>query len=160
MMKFKRIIIIASWLTVLATMVIIFYFSAQSAEKSSQTSGGVIEEILGVVLPKEEITEEIIEKYQPPFRKIAHFCIFMLLGFCLINAFQNSFKFKCLLKFILSFFCAALYAIFDEIHQGFIEDRGPAIKDVLIDSSGGIIGILAYIMMIYIINKLKLKREW
>lgn len=156
-MKSKIAIIVTSWLMVLATMIIIFNFSAETAEESTQTSGGVIKDILEIVLPEEEITDEVVKKFQLPIRKIAHFCIFMLLGFCFANAFKNSLKLKLIFNYALSFASVILYASLDEFHQSFVADRGPSIKDVLIDSSGGLAGILIFILMIYVFNVFKNK---
>ncbi|MBQ7412455.1 MAG: hypothetical protein IJW10_06110, partial [Clostridia bacterium] len=66
----KNIIILAtSWLCVVLTMVMIFCFSAQNAEKSTETSSSVVENVLDIVMPKEEITPEVVKKYQFPLRK-------------------------------------------------------------------------------------------
>ena len=157
-MKSKIIIIVTSWLMVVLSMLIIYNFSSQNAETSSETSGGVIKDILEVVMPEEEITDEVVKNFQPPIRKIAHFSVFMLLGFCLINAFQKSFNFSLILINVFSLIAVVLYACLDEFHQNFVENRGPSFKDVLIDSSGGLVGILLFTLMIFVIKKLKLNR--
>jgi len=38
---------------------------------------------------------------------------------------------------------ATLYAITDEWHQSFVPGRGPAVLDVILDSSGALLGALA-----------------
>ena len=45
-------------------------------------------------------------------------------------------------KLLQSFAFCALYAATDEIHQLFVPGRGGQIRDVLIDSSGALIGLL------------------
>ena len=99
-------------------------------------------QVLDTVMPKEEITEPVVEKYQFPIRKVAHFGIFMLLGFCMYNAFLKSFNLHFTINMLLSFLSCVLYAISDEWHQNYVEERGPSPMDVLIDSLGAIIGIL------------------
>jgi len=89
----NKLVIITSWLLVLLTMIIIFNFSGQSATQSSQVSEGVVVEILGIVMDKEEITPPVIQKFQFPIRKLAHFGIYMLLGFCMMNAFLEHFRY-------------------------------------------------------------------
>jgi VanZ family protein len=37
-----------------------------------------------------------------------------------------------------------LYASSDEFHQSFVPGRGPAFSDVLIDTAGGLTGIILY----------------
>ena len=107
-MKSRKLVIILSWLCVMATMTMIFLFSSQNAEKSTETSTGFVEDVLQTVLPKDEVTPELVQRTQMviPFRKIAHFGIFMLLGFSLINAFA-------LFCFVSSsvFSCSFLYNV-------------------------------------------------
>jgi VanZ family protein len=46
-----------------------------------------------------------------------------------------------------------LYACSDEFHQSFIPGRGPAFKDVMIDTSGGILGYFCVSIYNRIIRK-------
>lgn len=149
----NKITIILSWALVLLTMVIIFNFSAESSEKSSITSGDVVEQVLGIFMEKEEITPPVVKKYQFPIRKAAHFGIYMLLGFCMMSAFEKTFKIKYLLNILFSGFSCILYAISDEIHQSFSVDRGPRIVDVVIDSVGATVGVLTFVGLIFLYKR-------
>ncbi len=149
----KKAIITVSWLTVLATMVIIFCFSQENMEKSAQTSSSVTEEILEIVLPKEEVTPQKVAEFHPTMRTIAHFGIFMLLGFCLANAFRATLKIKPIFNYILAIIASILYAIIDEIHQKFT-GRAPEVKDVLIDSLGAMIGAMLFVAIFYLLKRL------
>ncbi len=140
-------------------MIMIFFFSAEDAEKSTQTSSGVIEDVLDIVLPKDEITPEVVKKYQFPFRKIAHFGIYMLLGFSLANAFLSTIQRKKYISLASSLATGIVYAILDEWHQSFSAGRGPSVRDVLIDSAGALVGILIFILFIYIFNRIKAKKQ-
>ena len=93
-MRIKTLKIIVSWLMVIATMLIIYSFSGETAQESTETSGGIIEAILKLFLPNEKVTVDLIAKLQHPIRKLAHFSIFALLGFTLANAFKITFKIK------------------------------------------------------------------
>lgn len=154
----KKALIVASWITVVISMVIIFCFSQENMEKSSQTSTGITEEILDIVLPKEEITPQKIADFHPSVRTMAHFGIFMLLGFCLANAFRISFKINSILNYTLAFISSIIYAILDEIHQKFT-GRAPEIKDVLVDSLGALTGILIFLTFILLYKKLSKKKN-
>ncbi len=154
----KTVILIASWLCVALTMLMIFCFSAEDADKSTQTSAGVIEDVLDTVLPEGEITPELINKFQFPFRKIAHFGIYMLLGFCLVNAFTVTIKSKWYFSYPFAFVVGALYAVLDEWHQNFSAGRRPAITDILIDSMGVAIGIVAFFLLLLVYNYFKNKK--
>ena len=146
----KVVVIVLSWLMVLSTMIIIYNFSSEPSVKSSQTSSKVVVQVLDVVMEEEEITPPVVNKFQIPFRKLAHFGIYMLLGFCMYSAYEKSFKIKLWINVALSFVSCAFYAVGDEFHQKFTEGRANSIKDVLIDSSGAFIGILLFIGLNYL----------
>ena len=151
----NKIIIIFSWLLVLASMLMIYNFSAENAETSTATSEGVVVQILDIFMDKEEITPPVIKKYQFPIRKAAHFGIYMLLGFCMLSAFEKTFKIKIWLNIVFTLISCVLYAISDEIHQNFSAGRGPSPKDVLIDSAGALCGILIFWALLAILHKIE-----
>lgn len=152
----NKLIIIFSWLLVLSSMLMIYNFSEEDAKESTATSEGVIVQILDIFMEKEEITPPVIRKFQIPIRKIAHFGIYMLLGFCMLSAFEKTFKIKIYFNILFSEIVCALYALSDEIHQNFTAGRGPSAKDVLIDSSGAICGIIIFWLLLFIIKKFNL----
>ncbi len=155
----NKSILALSWVCVALTMIMIFCFSSQNAEKSTETSSSVIENVLDIVMPEEEITPEVVQKYQFPFRKAAHFGIYMLLGFCLANAFQITIKNKWFISYPSSLMVSILYAISDEWHQNFSEGRGPSAKDVFIDSTGAFLGLFVFLLFIYIYSLIKAKKH-
>ena len=158
-MRIKTLKIIVSWLMVIATMLIIYSFSGETAQESTETSGGIIEAILKLFLPNEKVTVDLIARLQHPIRKLAHFSIFALLGFSLANAFKITFKIKLIFNYLLSLASVIIYASTDELHQGLIDGRGPSFKDVLIDSFGGLTGILVFALMLFIFSKLITKKD-
>ena len=149
----NKLVVALSWALVLFTMIIIFNFSSESSEQSSQTSEGVVVQVLDIFMDKEDITPPVIKKIHTPLRKLAHFGIYMLLGFCMISAFDKTFKIKAWKNITYSAVFCFLYAISDEIHQNFTEGRGPQVTDVLIDSAGAIIGIFLFVSLIAFYNK-------
>ena len=155
----NKVIIIFSWFLVLLTMIIIFNFSGQSSEQSAEVSEGVIVQILDIVMDKEDITPQVVKKFQLPIRKLAHFAIYMLLGFCMISAFEKTFYIKKYLNIFFSFLASLAYAITDEIHQNFSKNRGPRMFDVFIDTCGAVVGILVFILFIHIYSKYVLKKS-
>ena len=72
------------------------------------------------------------------FRKLAHFGIYMFLGFSVVFSFSIVDK-KTLILVFLGIF---IFACSDELHQTFISGRGGQFSDVLIDCAGGMIGII------------------
>ncbi len=138
----------------IAVMVAIFLFSAQSAEESSKLSGRIVTAVIRIVMPSYDDLpfleqQRIKEKVSFVVRKIAHFTEFAALGFFLmLYLFCVYTKTK---LFYLSFFSwvgGTFYAVTDEIHQMFVSGRYPAATDVLIDSSGVLFGILFLICII------------
>ena len=70
-------------------------------------------------------------------RKLAHFTEFTMLGLCLCWLFGMLGKGR-----LLPFLCGAAAACVDETIQLFVPDRGPSVRDVCIDSSGVLLGVI------------------
>lgn len=143
----------------LGLMIMIFCLSSQNAEISSDTSGGLIRFAIGIVNPDfQELSateqENIISSLQFFVRKSAHASAYMLLGLCLSGAALQLEGVKPVLRAVLGFIIAVLYSISDEIHQLFIPGRSGELRDVLIDSSGAVVGtLIIFVIWILIKNK-------
>lgn len=112
----------------------IFLFSSQPGEESSKISNDLI------------------------IRKLGHFSEYMTLGFFsfsyLSNFFIENSKIKDFKKtVILSFLFSVIYASTDEFHQTFVVGRDGNIVDVLIDSSGSLVGILLSSIVYFLVIK-------
>ena len=128
----RKIHIMVSWVLVVICMGIIFLLSAQNGEESSDLSGSFVMALLnglGIV-----IDEGIL-------RSIAHCLEFMGLSVLIFNAVYITWFLK--LTPIIAFFSTVLYAITDEIHQIFVPGRAFQISDILVDSTGALIGVIA-----------------
>ncbi len=68
-------------------------------------------------------------------RKIAHLSEYAILGALLLRAIQRP---------AVAIFAGGLYAVTDEVHQHFVRGRHAAWYDVLIDTIGVAIGVLAW----------------
>lgn len=102
-----------------------------------------VKEILEVIFPGGE-TSPAEESFL--VRKLAHFTEFAALGMCLGWLFGMLGKGK-----IQPFLLGAAAACVDETIQRFVPDRGPSLRDVGIDSSGVLTGlILLYIGHAYL----------
>ncbi|MGN1418270.1 MAG: VanZ family protein [Acutalibacteraceae bacterium] len=156
--KILRMIIL---LLLAADMMVIFCLSAQKAEQSSETSSGVIEQIVRIIYKdfdswSDAAKEEKIESFQHVVRKIAHMTEYASLGVLTCAfALTYGFDFKRLAFALL--FCA-FYAASDEFHQKFVEGRSCQFTDVLIDSTGALIGILVFTALTAIIVRVKHKK--
>ena len=140
-------------------MGVIFYMSNQPASVSSQHSGGVIEFLNNLPFIGSIVTYMMeIDIAEFIIRKAAHMFSYFLLAILLfMSNYDNK---KNLLKVSLqSLIFTFLYACSDEFHQLFITGRSGEFRDVLIDTSGGIIGILVLYFIIKFIKKSKELKE-
>ena len=144
MNKNKKMI---SWIMLIAWMGIIFFMSHQPGEVSSSQSELVLKifSFLGI-----ELNQYFGELATLVIRKTAHFSEYLILFLFAYNL--SRFYFTTKKARLYSIIFVFLYASTDEFHQYFIPGRNMAFKDVLIDTSGGVIGYL--IMKIVEIVKL------
>ena len=144
MNKNKKMI---SWIMLIAWMGIIFFMSHQPGEVSSSQSELVLRifSFLGI-----ELNQYFGELATLVIRKTAHFSEYLVLFLFAYNV--SRFYFTTKKARLYSIIFVFLYASTDEFHQYFIPGRNMAFKDVLIDTSGGVIGYL--IMKIVEIVKL------
>lgn len=157
-MNKTKILIFISWISVILWMLLIFCFSAQNAAQSSDTSGGFAEYLAKLIHDLNIIDNQsqdiLIEKCQFIVRKTAHFTVYATLGILTYMAVRISkFKFPHLIAPVI---CLA-YAVSDEIHQYFVPGRSCELRDVCIDFSGSVTGIIVITAIIMIIKKSKRK---
>lgn len=138
---------------------VIFALSAQNGDRSSQTSGEVIEAssaIFGTDFPQSGLSMDTIQFI---VRKSAHFCAYLLLAVLSFQFFEGLKKPSGILKRsgAVLIFCA-LYAASDEIHQRFVPNRCGQLRDVLIDCSGALVGIILSIAVMKIFRHFKMKK--
>ncbi len=128
---------------VIIWMIVIFMFSNQNGNESQGTSDVITNSIISISDDYFGINISNLKDTISFFiRKLAHFSIYFLGGILIYN-FINTFPIKKKYSIILSIVFGIVYAIFDELHQLFIDGRSGQIRDVLIDSCGVIISIIA-----------------
>lgn len=160
----KKLIIlrVACFTLSLLIMVFIFSMSAQDAETSSNTSGGLIESVIrffdkGFAELSQIEQEEYVGKFQFIVRKLAHFSVYLALGFTLSAGMQTFVKLRVFVRTFFAFIIGVLYAILDEIHQIFVPGRSCELRDMLIDSTGILIGSLFIMALFLLIKRIKNK---
>ncbi len=157
----KKIIVITSWIAVILWMGLIFYLSAQVVDKSNNLSGSItkviIKTVQNVTIISDKSCKFNLYKWNHYIRKFSHFFEYLVLGVLFANAVMQSFVKNSLIRnvAIVLVFCI-VYSISDELHQLFVAGRGPAIRDVVLDSLGSCVGIFLYIG-IYSLHKRYLK---
>lgn len=148
---YKKLRIFA-FLPMLCIMCVIWGFSSNTGEVSSQQSEGIIWKILSIA---EEVTDvawsdeeksRISEQIHTPIRKLAHVTEYMLFAFStIVPLFLYEKRIK--RTSIITFIWCVSYACLDEIHQLLVPNRSGQLKDVCIDAIGIGLGILIYLFV-------------
>ena len=136
-------------LPAIALAVIIFLFSAQPSDDSTETSQFVTRLILNIYdaakgdKPAYAELMRLVAVYEPIVRECAHFTEYAVFGFFLaFGLAHNGIRGRrCLFIPIL---IACCYSLSDEIHQLFVPGRTFQLIDICADSAGGACGSLVY----------------
>ena len=157
--------LVLSLLFVLAVMVMIFCFSAQSGEESGAMSGRFTTWMLHIFVPdfdnmSAQAQTQLRDTVGLVIRKLAHFSEYALLGFALLlHISQVQKRISVRLSWLWAWGVGTLYAASDEFHQGFVADRGPSVMDVMIDSAGVIAGVLLLVWLLRCATKNKIPQK-
>ena len=159
-MKIRRIIFL---ILVVINCITIFWYSNQVADASSNSSGRVVQFLVDNFHVTDGMSNEEAETFcsevlQPIVRKTAHFTLYTLLGFFIMNC-AITFKGTTYQNGLSSWILGTIYAISDEIHQIFVEGRSCEFRDVCIDSLGILTGILLAVFIVFIIRKITKKEK-
>ena len=154
----KKAIIL--WLITFIWMIVIFIFSANDGASSVSKSKKITYEVINIVEKKksEEEKKEKVEIIHPSVRKVAHAFEYAVLYILIISSLKAS-NIKVNKIYLITLIICILYATTDEIHQLFVSDRSGNVIDVLIDSSGAIIGSIIISLIVIIIRKNKEKNK-
>lgn len=135
--KSKRV----RWILLIGWMAFIFFMSSQNGDQSSEQSALVVQIFtwLGIDLNSYfgDLATFIIRKGA----HVSEYFILFILTYRVVLIYVDRKKAK-----LYSLVVVFLYACSDEIHQYFVPGRGPAFKDVLIDTSGGVIAGISSIV--------------
>ena len=149
------------WALVAAWMAVIFLFSAETADRSSETSGRIIRWLLTrfdrsflSLSPEEQLLR--MEDWSFAVRKLAHFCIFALLGFLCFAAFSVDLPLR--RAFPAALGLGTVRAILDEVHQSFVPGRSCEFRDMCIDFAGVLLGAVFLLLILLLIKHQKNKK--
>ena len=144
-------------LAILLILIFIFGNSLLSGEESGEMSASVLDFLdpalrpIGELISPEPVTEDQLHH---AVRKLAHFTEFACLGF-----FSALLLWQCLSTLRTTYFGYLLFgtlmsAVCDEFLQSFT-GRGPSVRDVMLDFSGALTGILLLWLLTELIRKHK-----
>jgi len=143
--RFLKITALVLFFAALIIMCSIFMFSSQPASESDAVSYRIAYFIAPRIIPHyDEMSSEaqisVCRTINHYARKTAHF-----LEYCLLNCILTVAVYCLYLKhksfyIWLPLVISIIFACSDEIHQIFVNGRGPGIRDVIIDSLGALAG--------------------
>ena len=142
------------WLAVVLWMAVIFLFSAQTGDRSGDTSGQLVRWLIGLLykdftqLPLAEQTK-ILDIAHLLIRKGAHFTEYAVLAMLTANALRKR-PLSTLGRWLIPVGVCALYALTDELHQYFVPERACRFLDVCIDTAGGICGVAVSMLLRFV----------
>lgn len=127
-------------------MAVIFTFSARNADLSTQDSMSIGILFGRFIVPSfaemdSQMQVSFADMIDHPIRKMAHAAEYAVLGFLLTGSYADTNR-KRFSRFCIPAGLGALYAVSDELHQLFVPGRSCELTDMLIDSSGVILGTL------------------
>ena len=157
----KKVIKVIAVCLLIAVYIMIFLFSADDAAESSSLSVAVTRKLINLyyhffsgnnnaVLTVPVVTDDA----EAIVRKMAHFTEYMAVGFLSFGIavmWLQRIKAGIVAVTLQVFLSAGL----DEIHQYFVPGRYASFRDVLIDTAGGIAGI----MIVFLMYKIRKRRR-
>lgn len=146
-MNSKRKIIY--WSLLIAWMIVICVMSNQPAKISDSQSIGLLDLFSDMGINVNSFFGDLANFV---VRKCAHFFEYMILALLVLNVLKLYFNMKQVI--IITIVFVFLYACSDEIHQLFIQGREGAIRDVIIDTSGGITLVFIKVGKDYLLNNI------
>jgi VanZ family protein len=126
-------------------MALIFWFSHQPSTISAEMSHGLLERVILLFQDVFPITSVYTDVLHSLVRKGAHFFIYFVLGLLVMVALQSHEKVGNKGLLVRAVLICGLYAMSDEYHQTYIAGRSGQWSDVLIDTSGALLGCFKYL---------------
>ena len=122
---------------------LIFISVASTGEFSGENTSRIIRPLVLWLFPG--TSEASLQIIHFCVRKAAHFIEYLVLGVLAGRAFSRS-SHELLRRrwVVMALIVVVVYAFLDEYHQSFVPSRTASIYDSLIDSAGGLAGIIIY----------------
>ena len=136
----KTLIHLASYVALVLWAIVIFILSSEGSDASSGRSGAIVQTIQAWgVSADEDILTFLV-------RKSAHIIAYFIFGILAYNV-MRLYSWPMRRAILISASIVLLYAISDEFHQYFVPGRSSEVRDVLIDTTAGIMGISVFALL-------------
>ena len=133
--------------------------NTQSQNQAETTTNPETKDANTTQIQQNQKEEQLIEKLNKPLRKCMHASVYFVLSILIFNCLKT-FKISGWKTVIIPIGIAFLYACTDEFHQLFVVGRTSQFTDVLIDTSGAIIGAIIFSILMAIISKSKFTKKF
>lgn len=133
------------WIAAAAWCGVLFFLSGQNAVESGALSQFVTRIVLRL-FPFLKTSPELLELF---LRKCAHFAIFTIEGALLGAAMMTCLPERAVGGLLTVMTCMIL-AVLNEYHESFIDGRSCEFRDMLIDSGGGVTGVLFAALLLWL----------
>lgn len=156
--RLSIIITVPAAVMLLALYSMIFGFSAQDGEASGSLSHQVSEKCVDFYNDiagkgwSNTAKEYWVDFVEHPIRKLAHFSEYALLGFLVFVILMQWNKKRS--KYLWAVIWIFLSACGDEIHQYYVPGRYASFSDVLLDTTGGVVGVACCVVLSVILSGL------
>lgn len=161
----KMAVSIVAALLLLFLYVIIFSFSGQDADTSGGLSHMLSEKCVELMNTltggswTDSFMAGLADYFEHPLRKLAHFAEYTCMG-VLVYAMWRPWKKRGKGLYLLVTLWVFVSAAGDEIHQLFVPGRYGSFTDVLLDTCGGMFGILCCVFAeLILLKKARLKKK-
>ena len=141
--------------------VMIFSFSEQDGAESGSLSHLITQKCVELISAlaggnwTEVFKESLVNYFENPIRKMAHFAEYALMGVMLYGIWRP-WEERTIRLYLLTVIWVLVSASVDEIHQLFVPGRYGCVADVVLDTCGGIFGLFCCVT----IEKIGLRRLW
>ncbi len=148
-----------TWVLLIMTAVIIFWFSHESKTATLETSAFLTDPFVKIAEKGKDLSGYEAWSLQKTVihtvRKFAHFLEFAQFGFllCLLLV-----RYRFRRAWLFAVLGSALYASSDEIHQLIMKTREARVVDVLVDTCGAFCGSALLLLLIYLLRKRRKNR--
>lgn len=164
-MKKRKVIVTAvSGVLLMLLYLIIFSFSEQDGEQSGSLSQMISEKCAAFInaLSGKHWSDAVLagwaEYFEHPIRKLAHFTEYACMG-VLVYVLWSQWLRQGKRLYVLTVLWVFLSALGDEVHQLFVPGRYGSFSDVLLDTSGGMFGMLFCICVYRLFRRRRAKKS-
>jgi VanZ family protein len=146
---------IVIWTITILWMSTIFYFSSQPAQVSLDSSGEILVRMNQIEEHEaQNISDRRIWNLQYNIRKLAHFLIYLGLGFLMVLSIV-AVRYHFVKSYVYAWAASSVYGVLDELHQNLIPGRGATFADIKLDAFSALAGVVLGVIFVEVVRRIK-----